>query len=162
MTRFSQSPFGETKGAFLFPPLLVAFLHLTKNLFTPLCLCAGFFLLSSSAFAESFQLKIGKLFAEGRVVEIEEAVAARLEKEPSQLDLWLELADLRKSQGNYAGAVGAYHAYLDHKDDWKVRAALGLALEQMGKFGEGEQILHMLNAEHSDRPAIRWRLARLC
>src|SRR5258708_6313995 len=119
MIRFSPSPFGKTKRAFLFEP--ISFVLKSKNLsLASLWLCVGLFLLSvSSVFADSFQLKIGKLFAEGRVLEIEEVVTARLEKQPGELDLWLELADLGKSQGNYAGAVAAYQAYLDKKDDWK-------------------------------------------
>ena len=79
---------------------------LKKSFSTALRLCGGivFLFVSSPVSAGSFQLKLGKLFAEGRTVEMEEMIASRLKKEPDFLDLWLELADLRKSQGDFPGA----------------------------------------------------------
>jgi stage II sporulation protein D len=120
-----------------------------------------FFFLASPAFADSFQLKIGKLFAQGRVFEIEEAVSAQLEQTPGQEYLWLELAGLRKSRGDYVGAVAAYQNYLARAEDWKVRLSLGLILEQMGKFAEAEQSLLKLDKDHPNDPDILWGLARL-
>ena len=116
---------------------------------------------SSLVFAESFQLKLGKLFAEGRTVEMEAAVAARLKKEPGSPDLWLELADLRKSQGDYPGAALAYQKALSSKSDWKTSVGLALVWEQMGKFAEAEQSLTGLYKDHPDDPDILWGLARL-
>ncbi len=113
------------------------------------------------AFAESFQLKLGRLFAEGRTAEMEESVEARLKNNPSQAETWLELAGLRKSQGNYPGAVEAYQNFLAQKDDWKVRAGLALVWEQSGKFPAAEESFLGLLKDHPDDPEILWGLARL-
>lgn len=115
----------------------------------------------SSVFAESFELEMGRWFAEGDGPKIEEAAAEKLEKEPNRIDLWLELADLRKSNGDYEGAVAAYQSYLAKKDDWKVRTSLALALEQKGEFADAGQKLEKLHQEHPQEPDVLWGLARL-
>ena len=92
---------------------------------------------------------------------MEEAVASRLQKFPLSPDLWLELADLRKSQGDYPGAVEAYEKILSQQNDWKMAVRLALVWEQMGKFALAEQSLLPLYKDHSDDPDILWGLARL-
>ena len=150
-----KSPFGEAKGAFLFQKMIF---------FVPLWLRVGcgLFLLASPVFAESLEQKLGKWFSEGRTLEAQQALSHELEKNPSRLDLWLESADLRKSQGDYAGAVAAYRSYLAQKDEWKVRVALDLALEQKGDIAEARESLLELSKKHPDDPDILWGMARLC
>jgi SpoIID/LytB domain protein len=109
----------------------------------------------------TLQEKIGQWFAEGKTDEIQEALTQELELNPSEIDLWLELADLRKSEGDYTGAVAAYQAYLSKKDDWKTRVSLGIALEQMGNFTDAEGSLTQLFHAHPDDPDILWGLGRL-
>jgi stage II sporulation protein D len=134
-----------------------------KIFFVSLCLCVGFFWGPVAVVsAESFQLKIGKLFAQGKTAEIDEAIHQELEENPNELYLWLELADLDKSQGDYSGTVAAYQSYLVKKDDWKVRVSLALSLEQMGDFANAGQNLRALNQAHPHDPELLWGLARLC
>ncbi len=138
-------------------------IHEVKMYFLSFCLCGGLLGGAVSAVsAESFQLKIGKLFAQGRTSEIEEAIHQELEENPNQIDLWLEMADLDKSQGDYSGTVASYQSYLAKKDDWKVRASLALVLEQMGDFANARQDLSALNQAHPNDPELLWGLARLC
>lgn len=122
----------------------------------------GLFFLVSPVFAEPFQVKIGRMFAQGQNGALEEAVLQKLEEEPDQKDLWLELADLRKSRGDYEGTVAAYQNYLASVKDWKVQVDLALTLEQMGKFLNAKSDLEGLNKSHPDDPDILWGLARLC
>ena len=121
-----------------------------------------FYLTAQACLGESFQLKIGKMFAQGQSVEIEKALVEEIGKEPSQTGLWLELADLRKSQGDYDGAAAAYENYLAQKDEWKVRVALAIVLEQKGQFLNARKSLEDLKAQHPEDPEILWGLARLC
>ncbi len=121
-----------------------------------------FHLMLSPASAESLQLKIGKLFAQGRTTEIEPILTDALEQTPGNYNLWLELADLRKSQGDYPGAVAAYQSYLAHQEDWKVRVSLALLLEEMGSFTNAGQNLLQLHQDHPQDEEILWGLARLC
>jgi SpoIID/LytB domain protein len=127
-----------------------------------LCVGLAFYFLASAVSAESFQLQIGRLFAQGKTAEIDEAIHQQMEENPDQLYLWLELADLDKSQGDYSGAVAAYQAYLVKKDEWKVRVSLALSREQMGDFANAAQSLADLDREHPADPDILWGLARLC
>ncbi len=120
-----------------------------------------FLQVTSPVFPESFQLKIGKLFAQGKTAEIDQAIHQELEENPGQLYLWLELADLDKSQGDYSGTVAAYQSYLVKKEDWKVRVSLALAQEQMGDFSNAGQSLGELDREHPKDPELLWGLARL-
>ncbi|HEY5038761.1 MAG TPA: tetratricopeptide repeat protein, partial [bacterium] len=113
------------------------------------------------ASADSFRLKIGQWFAEGKTAEIEEAINEKLVKDSGQVDLWLELADLRKSQGNNEGAVAAYQRYLSQKSDWKVERSVALSFEQMGRFANAEPILQKLYKEHPKDPDTLWGLAQL-
>ena len=126
-----------------------------------LAVLAAQLLLASPALADSFQLKLGKWFAQGRVLEAEEALTGRLEKNPGDTDLWLELADLRKSQYDYGGAVEAYQRCLALNNDWKVRAQMALALEQMGRFEDAEKEFLPLVQAHPDDPDVLWGMARL-
>ena len=134
-----------------------------KIFFVASWLSVGFIFLvfSPPVFAGSFQLKLGRLFAEGRASEMESAIDSRLRKDPAQLDLWLELADLRESQGDIPGAVAAYGKFLAQRDDWKISVRLALALEQMGEFAEAERDLALLSKDHAEDPDILWGLARL-
>lgn len=109
-----------------------------------------------------FEVKIGKWFAQGKTSEIEEALAERITEEPANHDLWLELAEFRKSQGDYPGTVAAYQEYLSAKEDWKVKVSLALAVEQMGQFTDAEGYLKDLFQKHPREPDILWGLARLC
>jgi SpoIID/LytB domain protein len=120
--------------------------------FSAVSLCRG----------ESYQLKIGKLFVQGKIAEIQEVLQQQLQDNPRDPEPLLELADLDKSQGDYAGAVAAYENYLSLKDDWQVRRALALAREQMGQFADAGLGLKALYREHPKDPGVLWGLARLC
>src|SRR5581483_9363654 len=120
-----------------------------------------FFLIPALSFADSFQLKLGKLFAQGKTSEAAEAIQKQLDEDPEEPLPWLELAGLDKSQGDYSGAVAAYQNYLAQKDDWKVRVQLALAMEQMGKFADASIPLHRLDQQHPNDPELLWGLARL-
>ncbi len=139
------------------------FFDADKRIFlASLCLGVGFWLIASQIYAESFQLQIGKLFAQGKTVEIDQAIHQELEENPNELYLWLELADLDKSQGDYSGTVAAYQSYLVKKEDWKVRISLALVQEQMGDFINAGQNLRELNRERPKDTDVLWGLARLC
>jgi len=113
-------------------------------------------------FAESYQLKAGRLFAQGQSSEVREVLNQQLEENPGDLGPLLELADLDKSEGDYPGAMAAFQAYLAKKDDWTIRRSLALLREQMGDFGNAASDLKALNQEHPNDPDLLWGLARLC
>ena len=158
-----SGPFGKTKRVFLFVAVSNRVSCFKRTFFVASWLRVGFifFVFSSPLFAGSFQLKLGKLFAQGRTLEMESAIASRLKKDPAFLDLWLELADLRESQGDTPGAVLAYQKYLSQKNDWKTAVSLALVLERMGKFPEAEPSLTGLAKDHPNDPDLLWGLARL-
>ena len=114
------------------------------------------------SFADSFQLEIGRMFAQGRTSDIEEALQRRISENPQDPGPWLELADLDVSQGNDAGAMAAYQSYLARKDDWAVQKALALTRERMGDFANARDSLLALHQAHGDDPELLWGLARLC
>ncbi len=113
-------------------------------------------------FAESFQLKIGRMFAQGQISEIREAIAQQLQENPGDPEPLLERADLDKSQGDYPGAIIAYQDYLSKKDDWKAHRAIALLREEMGDFANAGPDLRILNQEHPNDPELLLGLARLC
>jgi stage II sporulation protein D len=119
------------------------------------------FIPASSALAESFEVQVGRAFAEGNTLEVEEALTRKIAREPGRVDLWLDLAGSRKSEGDYEGAVAAYRSYLSRKDDWKVRTSLALALAQKGEFADAGKLLEELHREHPEDPDVLWGLARL-
>ncbi len=110
--------------------------------------------------AESFPLQLGRLFAQGETDRAQEALLQALDQSPAQLSLYLELADLRKSLGDWPGAVEAYQGYLARSEEWTVRARWALALAQMGRWGEAEDSLESLLLAHPDDPDLLWGLAR--
>ncbi len=159
---FSRSPFGFAKRAFLFRPRGLGVPLKFKTVFwAASCLWVGSWFIRP-AFAESFEVEIGRMFAQGKDPEIRYAVQKRLEENPADPRPLLELADLDESQGNYSGAVAAYEDYLAQKNDWTVRRSLALAREQMGDFANAARDLKALEREHPQDPELLWGLARLC
>ena len=105
-------------------------------------------------------MQLGRLFAQGETDRAQEALLQALDQSPAQLSLYLELADLRKSLGDWPGAVEAYQGYLARSEEWTVRARWALALAQMGRWGEAEDSLESLLLAHPDDPDLLWGLAR--
>jgi SpoIID/LytB domain protein len=111
--------------------------------------------------ADSLQAQLGRWFALGETGQVQEAIRQSLEKDPSQVSLYLEWADLDKSLGDWPGAVAAYQGYLSRKEDWMVRARWALALAQMGRWMDAEGPIEDLLKTHPDDPDLLWGLARL-
>jgi len=111
--------------------------------------------------ADNLQAQLGRWFAQGEGDRALEILHQTLEKDPSQLSLYLEWADLEKSRGDWPGAVDAYQSYLSQKEDWTVRARWALALGQMGRWADAEGPLVALLKDHPDDPDLLWGLARL-
>jgi SpoIID/LytB domain protein len=111
--------------------------------------------------AQSIQAQLGRWFAQGDADRAQEAILNAVEKDPSQVSLYLELADLKKSLGDWPGAVDAYQGFLSRKEDWTVRARWALALGQMGRWSDAEGPLQTLLKDHPDDPDLLWGLARL-
>lgn len=118
--------------------------------------------LTIPAFAESYQLKAGRLFAQGQSSGVREVLNRQLEQNPADPGPFLELADLDKSEGDYPGALAAYQAYLALKEDWTVRRSLALLREEAGDFTNAASGLKVLNRDHPNDPDLLWGLARLC
>ena len=116
---------------------------------------------SPALHADSIQAQLGRLFAQGEGLDAQALILQTLEKDPSQVSLYLELADLRESMGDWPGAVEAYQAYLSKKEDWTVRARRALTLAQMGRWTDAEAPLEALLKDHPDDPDLLWGLARL-
>lgn len=119
----------------------------------------GSCLLSTAAWAGSWEKDLGRWFAEGDSASVERAVALRLEEEADRPVLWLELASLRKDLGDLSGAAAAYGRYLALVKDPEAEARLAQVWVQKGELENARVVLEGLERSNPRDPEVLWALA---
>ncbi|HVZ79237.1 MAG TPA: SpoIID/LytB domain-containing protein [bacterium] len=117
--------------------------------------------LLSPLLASTFEEDLGKLYAQGQFRQADGFLRERIARDPTDQELWLQLAELRKSIGDDAGALTAYRSCLEKGGDAKVRLALGLTLLQMGRSRNAEAFLLEARKQEPRDPWVLWGLAQV-
>ncbi|NND44469.1 MAG: tetratricopeptide repeat protein, partial [Xanthomonadales bacterium] len=87
--------------------------------------------------AQSHQTLAGYLMAAGELAEARDEYLAALARDPMNLDIYLQLANLEKGLGNMEGAIGHTRRFIELKpDDAQAHIRLGDLLRDAGELDE--------------------------
>ena len=156
---FLKGPFGFPKGPFFIlrtgkiPPLkkLEVFLGFLFLVFSPAAL-----------WADDFSQQLGEWLDAGQFAPAEDALQEKLEQNPDQPTLWLELGALKQTQGDNAAALAAYQSSLSRRSSFAVQLAYANTLLRLARLPESKAAFLQLNSQQPNNGEVLWGLAQVC